>query len=96
MHNEPHKLAGKTVKILDSVPDFGGREYRVEDYWDRVSGKSWMFSTGNPACIQYAIRTGFLPDKVPLDNEVLYGKIGSFGHLFHVTEVEGEELKSNG
>lgn len=93
IHSEPHPLAGKTVKIKEGVQDRSGMvvadaEYRVEDYWDRVSGGSWMFATGNPAAIMYAIRTALDNPGVPVDNEVLYGKIGAYGHLVHVSEVE--------
>ena len=92
MHDKPSKLAGKTVKIKNDVThpqvnDFGGSEYHVEDWWDRVAGKSWMDCNGNPACMVYAIRTG-LDREVPTDNEVLYGKVGYFGHLVHVSEIE--------
>jgi hypothetical protein len=68
-----------------------GEEYRVEDYWDRVAGFSWKFAQGNPACLQYAIRTGIGNAKgahIPPDDEVLYGKIGHFGHLIHVSEIQ--------
>lgn len=84
-HNEPHPLAGKTVTI--ATGEYAGMRYRVEDYWDRVAGKSWMNCDGNPACLQYAMRTGTV-DKVPTDDEVLYGKLGPFGHLIHVSEIE--------
>jgi len=93
IHNTPSPLAGKTVRIkaevLKSRNTFGGRaEYHVEDYWDRVSGKSWMDSDGNPAAIDYALRTGACSHHVPTDDEVLYGKVGPFGKLIHVSEVE--------
>ena len=93
MHDKPSKLAGKTVKIKNDVThpqvnDFGGSEYHVEDWWDRVAGKSWMDCNGNPACMVYAIRTGLSNEEVPTDNEVLYGKVGNFGHLVHVSEIE--------
>lgn len=38
--------------------------------------------------MMYAIRTGSQEFKVPIDNEVVYGKIGALGHLFHVSELE--------
>lgn len=90
MHDKPHDLAGKTVKIKADakhfqVPDFGGLDFRVEDYWDRVSGKSWMLCQGNPACMVYALRTGLTG--LPPDDEVLYGKIGALGHLVHISEL---------
>ena len=93
MHTEPSALAGTTVKIKAGVkhfqvPDFGGAEYRVEDWWDRVGGKSWMDCNGNPACMVYAVRSGFADPPIPTDNEVLYGKIGYYGHLVHISEIE--------
>jgi len=92
-HKESSPLAGKTVKIKSDVvhpqvPNFGGSEYRVEDWWDRVAGKSWMDCNGNPACMVFAIRTGFSKNSPPTDDEVLYGKIGAFGHLVHISEIE--------
>ena len=89
IHNKPSELAGTTVKISDTakhfqVEDFGGSEFRVEDWWDRVAGKSWTRCDGNPACI-YAFRAG--TSSLPPDDEVLYGKIGAFGHLVHISEI---------
>jgi len=86
------EYAGKTVilKHLDSLntPDgnLSGAEYRVEDYWINVSGSSWMWAKGNPACIIYAMRSGF--GKLPIDDRVLYGKVGMFGHLIHESEID--------
>jgi len=93
MHKEASKFNGKTVKIKASathpqVPDFAGSEYRVEDWWDVLGQGSWMDCDGNMACIIYAMRVA--DNKLPLDNEVLYGKIGCFGHLVHISEIEGE------
>lgn len=94
IHKSQSELAGKVVKIKEGVehpqvPNFGGSEFRVEDWWDRVAGKSWMYCDGNPACLIYAMRTG-LGNKVPTNNEVLYGKVGSFGHLVHISEIDAE------
>ena len=91
VHSEQHPLAGKTAKIREGVKhfqvkDFGGSDFRVEDYWDRVSGKSWMDCNGNPACLIYAMRAG--TEKLPIDDEVVYGKVGCFGHLVHVSELQ--------
>ena len=93
IHNEPSPLAGKTVILKDSVvhlqyPNIGGSEFRVEDWWDRVYGSSWMDATGNPAALVYAMRTGLENRHVPTDNEVVYGKYGPFGCLIHVCEIE--------
>jgi len=84
IHEHESPLAGKTVKLVD------GREYRVEDWADRViGGQSWAKMHGHPACIQYAARAGM---SGPLCNdEVLYGKIGCYGELIHMTEIAGNE-----
>ena len=85
-------LSGKTVKIKNGFNDpfngtiEAGTEYHVEDYWDTLTGESWMFSNGNPACMNYAVRSA--KAGLPLDNNVLYGKIGAFGFLVHTSEVE--------
>ena len=95
-HETSSPLAGKTVKIREDaqhpqVPNFGGSEIWIEDWWDKLTGGSWMDAEGNPAALIYAMRTGFSNYKVPTDNEVLYGKIGGLGHLIHVCEIDEEE-----
>lgn len=75
---------------LQPSTDLGGTEYQVEDWWDRVSGKSWTDSDGNPAALEYAFRAG--ATNLPIDDEVLYGKIGSLGHLVHISEVVTQEV----
>lgn len=86
VHNTKNEFAGKTVKIKSDVPIYGGQAYHVEDWWDRVMGKSWMVCDGNPACLKYAIRAG--STGLPIDNEVLYGKINGLGELLHTSEIE--------
>jgi hypothetical protein len=91
-HETEHPLAGQTVKIAASE---GGRgpgdpgdetEYRLEDWWDRVSGSPWADGASrNPACRNYATRR--LALGLPADDEVVYGKIGPFGYLVHVSEI---------
>lgn len=97
IHETKSELSGKTVKIKkDSKhfqqPEFGGSDFRVEDWWDRLVNKSWMFCDGNPAAMVYGIRSGL--NGLPTDNEVLYGKVGALGHLVHVSEIESEDLCS--
>lgn len=101
MHQEKSEYAGQELRIKDHVkhlqnPDFGGSMFRVEDWWDHLTGKSWRVSDGNPACMVYAIRAGFAKYNVPTDDEVLYGKVGPFGHLVHVSELELPTDESNG
>lgn len=91
MHTNESPLAGKTVKIKTTASEIGGEDFRVEDWWDRVAGKSWMVCDGNPACIHYALRTGCSDVDVPTDNEVLYGKVGMFRKLVHLSEIEVTE-----
>lgn len=103
IHPEPHELAGKTVTLNEHAIDqargmvVAGAEFRIEDYWDRVSGQSWGDSIGNPAALMYAMRTGLSSIKegksVPYDDEVVYGKINGFGHLVHVSELGAVVVK---
>ena len=93
MHDKQSNLAGKMVKIKQSsthpqVTNFGGSDFKVEDWWDKLGQGSWMGCEGNPACLIYAMRTGFSKEPIPTDDEVLYGKIGAFGHLVHISEIE--------
>lgn len=83
---EPSPYAGKTVKIRDDVAGLGSAEYRVEDWWINVAGESWTVSQV-PAAYAYAARTA---GSTPLDDAVLYGKVGSFGHLVHISEIEAD------
>ena len=84
IHKNPHPLAGKTVNIVAGY--LKGEKAVVEDYWDRVYGSTWIDALidRNPAAINYAVQS---KDSIPTDEEILYGKIGGFGYLFHCTEV---------
>lgn len=87
IHKEPHPLAGKTVTVNHASVNFGNgpHEFVIEDWWDRVSGGSWMNATGNPAAMLYGIRNG--ASGLPIDNEVVYGKIHGLGEILHVSEL---------
>ena len=89
MHTESHPFAGQMVHA-----DIRGRdgevksvEYHVEDWWDKLTGGSWMTADGNPAALNYALRAALA--ELPIDNDVVYGKVGSFGHLVHISEIVG-------
>ena len=84
------KLAQKKVMIISGK--YKGKEYWVENWWENVGDGSWMFANGNPACMKYAIRVN-ARDDLPLDNDVLYGKIGGLGELIHISEVIEEQAK---
>ena len=96
MRRVPFEHAGKKVKVKEGVGkglqvgDMSGMDFVIEDWCENVLGVSWMFANGNPAAIEYAFRTASNGDKnnVPhLSNDVVYGKIGGLGHLFHVNEL---------
>lgn len=84
-----HPLAGKTVtlEIAGVDPDqIHGQQYTIEDWVQNVTGQSWMVMQSNPAALKYAIRSGF-SGLLPTDNEVVYGKVGGFGHMIHDSEL---------
>ena len=94
---EKSPYAGLTVKTKATVgPDpmtktaLGSKDFVIEDWWQNVSGKPWTSCFGNLAVMVYAFRAGF--NSIPPDNEVLYGKIGMLGYLFHVSELELPEV----
>ncbi|MGR6579296.1 hypothetical protein ACT89R_01825 [Rhodococcus qingshengii] len=82
IHTDPHPLAGEMVEIRVNGEIL---KFDLQDWWDRAHGKSWMLAEGNPAAITYAVRSGIA--LLPIDNEVVYGKVGCFGHLIHVSEI---------
>jgi hypothetical protein len=92
MNTTQHPLSGQTVKVSLKAqhPQLDGldHEFTVEDWWDHLTGTSWMHSNGNPAALIYALRTGMDPAQtIPTDDQVIYGKIGPFGHLIHESEI---------
>ena len=98
IHKTPHPKAGQTVVFMTGTqhPQFGdlsGKDFRLEDWWDRVSGGSWGSAVGNPACLIYAMRAATATDRngscgLPSDDEVVYGKVGAYGMLAHISEIE--------
>ena len=89
--SERKDYKGQIVRIKEGVkhfqvPNFGGSEFRVEDYWDTLTGGSWKDTSNNAACAIYAFRAGL--NGLPPDDEVLYGKVGALGHLVHISEIE--------
>lgn len=90
-HTTTHPLAGRTVTVKPSAavyghPDASPFKFEVEDWNDRLFGRSWMDYEGHPASISYAVRSAI--GGLPTDNEVVYGHDGQgFGHLVHVSEI---------
>jgi len=99
-HSSSHPLAGRTVRLVNAQDPVQGQvvagtEFVLEDWVDtmeRGDGRSWMDMDGNWAASHYAMRAGMTG--LPLDDEVVYGKIGPFGHMVHETEI-GEEITPN-
>lgn len=88
----PHPLAGKTVTLKSPDSRLDGMRFEVEDWWQNVSGGSWMDAVGNPAALNYAGKVAM--KGLPIDNEVVYGKVDCYGHLVHVSELGDETAES--
>lgn len=87
---EKSPIAGKTVRIKPTVRSYSrfklaDQPFEVEDWWENVAGKSWVHCAGNPACLIYAVRSG--KGGIPMDDDVLYGKIDGLGYLIHISEL---------
>lgn len=82
---EPHHLSGKTVVLKSKSDELNGKLFKIEDWQTNVMGSSWVFSTNNPVCISYIIRTR--TDRSLIDTKVLYGKIGGLACLVHEEEL---------
>lgn len=98
---EKSKYAGQTLKIKQGVginsfrQDMSGLDFSVEDWCENVLGCYWGNANGNPAALEYAMRSAFngKNNGVPtFSNDVLYGKVGGFAHLFHINELELPEV----
>jgi hypothetical protein len=49
----------------------GDEQFRVVDYWDRLTGKSWKRDFRDPKILEYALRIA--RSAVPADDNVLVG-----------------------
>ena len=91
IHKDKFKFAGKKVKIKEKAKhfhnqNFGGSEFEIKDWYDRVSGDSWK-SKNSAACYACAIRI-MKQEVKEKDDEVLYGKIDNVGCLVHISEID--------
>lgn len=86
---ERFKFAGQTLRTKSNIgKDVSDKEFIAEDYWINISPyRSWMISDGAPAALLYAVRIGCNGNNVPLDNNVVYGKIDHLGYLIHESEL---------
>lgn len=84
MHEYSHPYAGGTVIVRDTAEQFW-----LEDWWDKIGGQSWQYSAmaGNWAAKNYRDKVESVVSRIPADDEVVYGKIGSLGYIFHVSEL---------
>jgi hypothetical protein len=87
IHKEESSLRGQTLKIIRGA--FKGKEFFVRDWWDRVGGHSWIMPKGSEVCLAYGKRVN--DENLPIDNEVLFGKIGHLWLLIHLSELETQE-----
>ena len=91
MHTETHPQSLTTVQLIKELDHNlmgvlpAGTDFRIEDWWDHLTGGSWMNAKSNPAALMYAIRSAVM--QIPIDDEVVYGKIGIYGVLVHVSEL---------
>lgn len=90
LHPDPHPLAGQTVILQAGTrgplgEDASGALYRIEDWADRIWNQSWQTMRGNPTAIIYAARSAL--SGLPLDDDVIYGKVSGFAFLAHTSEI---------
>lgn len=87
IHTFPHPLADRPVTLIENnslgIPTT--EIYMIEDWWDSITGHSWQIATGNPAALEYSLRIA--NTSIPLDDEVVYGKLKGLGILIHVSEI---------
>ena len=88
VHSKKSPLADQKVRVKAGTLGPDAHEMLVQDWWDRIAGESWGTCTGNIACLNYAARIAQKTPMGPLDDEVVYGKIGGLGYLVHVNEIE--------
>jgi len=70
---------------LTAPPDLEIEVDYVEGLWDEITGRSWMMSKGNIACLNYAMRSAVA--ELPVDDNVYYVKINNLGYLVHESEL---------
>lgn len=78
------EIKGKKFKIK-------GRKgiFIAEDYWHKLTGKSWQDSElSNPAVFNFARRAFNKYDNEKEEYKVVYGHINGLGYLFHIDELK--------
>lgn len=64
-----------------------GSIFQAEAYCKNVFGEDWRSDTSLIPIKVYLDRIKTVKPAVPDDEEVLYGKIGMFGYIFHASEL---------
>ncbi|AXH67359.1 hypothetical protein SEA_WOFFORD_220 [Streptomyces phage Wofford] len=81
MHSSRHPLAGQTVTVKSGP--YAGQSYKIEDWFDRVVGKSWK----DLAFRNHGAATKYAQSGQPNNDEVVYGKIGWSGEAINVVHL---------
>ena len=88
-------VKGKKFKVKKSVGkgalnrQLGGKIFIAEGYWRELTGESWVDSRlDNPAVIEFFARNLDKYIDTDVENDVIYGHIDGFGHLFHKSELK--------
>jgi hypothetical protein len=84
---------GTAVTVKAAAPFYGFdsldyKNFRIEDTWKNITGKSWMISDGNLAAMGYGIRSAV--GGLPMNDDVWYGKYNGLGYLVHESEIVDE------
>lgn len=85
--NKEYRIKGKS-KYFKNKYGTENPVIRIEDRHDAIwPNGGWGMQQGNPACLLYAMRSGF-ESKIMDLHDVWYGKIGQMGELVHASELE--------
>jgi hypothetical protein len=84
-HKQPSSFSGKTIQV-----EIDARLYpfECEDWWDRVekTDEHWYQKTREKdECLEFVMR--YSREGLPLDDEVLVGKVQGVRKLIHIKMV---------
>lgn len=84
-------LKNKELKIIKGY--LKGNSIIIEDWWQKIAGEDWQTSAfHNPAAYNYCLKhQNEYSNHSQSVNWVLYGKIGGFGYLVNINELEWPE-----
>jgi hypothetical protein len=87
-HDTEHPLAGKTVRISSKDGGYNGRDFTVQDWFDRLVPVEWKLLDQHPQVSQYSYHVGSA--NLPADEDVVYGKAGLIPMMVHTSELTEE------